>query len=225
MPSATREDRARALGYTGSLPLPPDLDRLMLTVAQCQECKGDGLDTTGWAASGGDPNASLVLIGESPGNEERKQHRAFVGPSGALLDTALAHAGSSRDRVWVTNAVRCWLGVAGGTPAGDKGKLTTGPAPPTRRCARYWMQELVSVCPLRTLCLGRVSWEAVTGDKHPGLLGGLRGRWQYLSLPEWPGILFPVGFTYHPAAALRDPEKYLGAIMQDVRWAWEECNQ
>src|SRR6185503_8244341 len=54
----------------------------------------------------GAPDASVVLVGEQPGDEEDLAGRPFVGPAGRLLDRALAEAGIDRSTVYVTNVVK-----------------------------------------------------------------------------------------------------------------------
>ena len=54
----------------------------------------------------GSHDASIVLVGEQPGNEEDLQGEPFVGPAGRLLDKALAAAGIDRSQVYVTNVVK-----------------------------------------------------------------------------------------------------------------------
>ena len=55
--------------------------------------------------SDGNPNASVMLIGEAPGAEEDRQGKPFVGQSGQLLDRMLAAIGLDRDKVYITNVV------------------------------------------------------------------------------------------------------------------------
>jgi uracil-DNA glycosylase family 4 len=54
----------------------------------------------------GPSNATVVLIGEQPGDQEDRQGHPFVGPAGKLLDRALEHAGIERSEVYLTNAVK-----------------------------------------------------------------------------------------------------------------------
>jgi len=58
-----------------------------------------------WSCPASGPtDANLMYVGESPGVEEMKQNRAFVGASGQILWQASArHAGVLRSRVRVTN--------------------------------------------------------------------------------------------------------------------------
>src|SRR5262249_26711584 len=54
----------------------------------------------------GPKHASIMLVGEQPGDKEDLAGKAFVGPAGRLLDRALADAGIDRKTVFVTNAVK-----------------------------------------------------------------------------------------------------------------------
>jgi DNA polymerase len=54
----------------------------------------------------GPAGASVVLVGEQPGNDEDLAGKPFVGAAGKLLDRALAEAGIVRGDVYVTNAVK-----------------------------------------------------------------------------------------------------------------------
>src|SRR5581483_6746676 len=54
----------------------------------------------------GSKNATMILVGEQPGNDEDLGGKPFVGPAGRLLDRALAEAGIDRDDVYVTNVVK-----------------------------------------------------------------------------------------------------------------------
>src|ERR1043166_5638228 len=50
----------------------------------------------------GPADASLMLIGEQPGDQEDLQGRPFVGPAGKVFDRALADAGIDRGTLYVT---------------------------------------------------------------------------------------------------------------------------
>src|SRR5258707_5417980 len=51
-------------------------------------------------------HASVMFVGEQPGDREDLQGKPFVGPAGAVLDKALAAAGIERREIYVTNAVK-----------------------------------------------------------------------------------------------------------------------
>ncbi len=55
----------------------------------------------------GDLGSKVVLVGEGPGENEDIQGKPFVGRAGKILDKALVEAGVDRDRVMITNTVKC----------------------------------------------------------------------------------------------------------------------
>ena len=54
----------------------------------------------------GDPNSSIVLIGEAPGKKEDESGKPFVGASGRLLNELLSKINLERDMVYITNIVK-----------------------------------------------------------------------------------------------------------------------
>src|SRR5205085_7809302 len=48
-------------------------------------------------------DASIMFVGEQPGDQEDLAGRPFVGPAGQLFDAALEKAGIDRSTVYVTN--------------------------------------------------------------------------------------------------------------------------
>jgi uracil-DNA glycosylase family 4 len=54
----------------------------------------------------GPSSAKLVVVGEGPGKWEDEYVKPFCGPSGELVNSMLAEAGTSRDEVYVTNVCK-----------------------------------------------------------------------------------------------------------------------
>src|ERR1700720_1595220 len=54
----------------------------------------------------GPKTASIMLVGEQPGDYEDVAGKPFVGPAGKIMDRALEEAGIDRKQVYVTNAVK-----------------------------------------------------------------------------------------------------------------------
>lgn len=84
----------------------------------------------GTAASG------LMLIGEQPGDVEDREGEPFVGPAGRLLERALQAAGTSRDRVYLTNAVKHFSWEERGKARIHPSALLRDPDEAARRAAR-----------------------------------------------------------------------------------------
>src|SRR5688572_23718696 len=76
--------------------------------AAAESCKGCDLyrDATQTVFGEGSESASIMFVGEQPGDMEDRQGQPFVGPAGRLLDRALAAAGIPRQQAYVTNAVK-----------------------------------------------------------------------------------------------------------------------
>jgi hypothetical protein len=65
-------------------------------INQCQKC-ALGRSRTNFVFGVGDPSASLILVGEAPGEKEDLKGEPFVGRAGKLLDKILAAINRSRE--------------------------------------------------------------------------------------------------------------------------------
>src|SRR6185312_993839 len=88
----------------------PDLDIASLSAlreaeAKCRRCRLYKYATQVVPGEGA-AQASLMLVGELPGNDEDLAGEPFVGPAGRMLDRALNDAGIERKKTFITNAVK-----------------------------------------------------------------------------------------------------------------------
>lgn len=85
--------------------------KLNLLKTKCERCKACVLHETRTNvvfADGNPESASIILIGEAPGENEDKQGRPFVGRAGKLLNEFLESAGISRENdLYIINTVKC----------------------------------------------------------------------------------------------------------------------
>lgn len=132
--------------------------------------------------------AEAAVVGQSPGRVEAIHRRPFVGPSGQLLDEALAACGLDRRALYVTNAVSVYLP---GNPPPER-DLIAAERP-------RLIEELHKVHPRVVLALGDVALRVLTGM---GRITDRRG--QELPIHRDYGLDAVVVPTYHPAAVLRD---------------------
>ena len=145
----------------------------------------------------GRPGASIMLLGEQPGDQEDRQGHPFVGPAGRLLDRALDEAGIGRGDVYVTNAVKHFKWT-------ERGKRRIHQRPNTTqiRACGFWLDaELGTVRPRLVVLLGAVAGEAMFGSAFR--VGEHRGRTEQTEFGSWRGLV--VG-TIHPSAVLRGPD-------------------
>ena len=168
----------------------PTLAQEALSCEKCKLCQ----TRTNVVLGEGDPHASLMFIGEGPGQQEDLSGRPFVGAAGQLLDKMLAAIGMTREQVYICNIVKC------------RPPQNRVPEPDERAaCMDYLRQQVALVRPKVIVCLGSTPTRALLGD-HMRITRD-RGVWQLKK-----GVWFMP--TFHPAALLRDLDK--------KRPAWED---
>lgn len=162
----------------------PDYPALAASVHSCTACRLRQEGNLGPVLSTGPADAPLMLVGEGPGGVEDDYGAPLIGPSGQLLDKALLSVGITRDRVYVTNVVKC-------RPRGNRTPdITEG-----KFCADRWLRvEIRLVRPKVIVGLGKAALRYFLG--HDAGIVRSRGQWI-----DWEGI--PVMPTYHPAYLLR----------------------
>lgn len=139
----------------------------------------------------GNPEASVMVIGEAPGQEEDRNGLPFVGKSGKLLDRMLASIGLDRDTVYITNVVP-WRPVENRKPTPDEVAV----------CLPFVTRHIELVDPQLLILLGGASASALLA-RHEGI-NRLRGRWFDYASPGLPRPI-PATATFHPAYLLRTP--------------------
>jgi uracil-DNA glycosylase len=82
-----------------------DLTELRQQAAECTACELY-LDATQTVFGSGRSGASMMLVGEQPGDREDLAGKPFVGPAGRVLNQALERAGVARSDAYVTNVVK-----------------------------------------------------------------------------------------------------------------------
>ncbi len=169
------------------------LKTLREEAADCRACPL-WKDATQTVFGEGPPHASLMLVGEQPGDKEDLAGRPFVGPAGLLLDRALEQAGIDRNKVYVTNAVKHFKFVA-------RGKIRLHQKPNTseiRACRQWYERELASIKPDLVVALGATAAQSVFGKITP--INKSRGR--LIDLDDGTKALV----TVHPSYLLRLPD-------------------
>jgi DNA polymerase len=151
-------------------------------------------DATQTVFGEGPQHASIMLVGEQPGDKEDLAGRPFVGPAGQLLDRALQEAGIDRPRVYVTNAVKHFKFVLRG-----KFRLHQKPTTPEIKACRPWYErELAAIKPALVVAMGATAAQSVFGKITP--INKSRGR--LIDLDEGMQALV----TVHPSYLLRLPD-------------------
>lgn len=163
-------------------------------VAECTRCPELATTRTQTVFGVGNPQASILFLGEAPGADEDRQGEPFVGRAGQLLNKILEASRLQRAEVYICNVLRC-------RPPGNR-----NPTPDeATNCREYLDQQIETVDPDYIVCLGTVAAQALLGTTTP--IGRLRGKFA-----EHGGA--KVLCTYHPSYLLRNP-----AAKKDV---WED---
>jgi DNA polymerase len=175
------------------VPTKPTLKKLQEVAKGCRACP---LWKTGTQTVFGEgrPNATIVFVGEQPGNDEDLAGKPFVGPAGKLLDRALAEAGIDRKEAYVTNAVKHFKWES-------KGKRRLHKKPNGREIAacRPWLEaELAVLKPKVLVCLGATAAQSLLGKEFR--VSKQRGQVLKSDLAE------NVTATVHPSSILRAPD-------------------
>ena len=175
------------------------LKQLFSTMKCCTRCELASCRTQVVIGTGS-TRASVMFIGEAPGQKEDEAGRPFVGNAGRLLDRLLEQAGIERKQVFITNIVAC-------RPPGNR-----APKVKEVRAHAPWLDEqLRLISPQVVVPLGRV---ALTYFIPKARITELRGKPRKLSHQGRPLTLLP---TLHPAAVLRDYEVLYPKVLADFR--------
>ncbi|MEO8552819.1 MAG: UdgX family uracil-DNA binding protein, partial [Kofleriaceae bacterium] len=183
---------------------------LRTAAARCRACELCG-PATQTVFGEGPEDAELVLVGEQPGDQEDLAGRPFIGPSGEVLDAALAAVGLARDRLYVTNAVKHFRFL----PRGRKRLHQRPTADQVRACKPWLGAELAALRPRVIVCLGATAAQSLIGSRFR--ISEQRG--QPVATHWAPHLLA----THHPAAILRvdeiDRPRYEAELRADLAHA------
>jgi uracil-DNA glycosylase len=137
----------------------------------------------------GEPQASLMFVGEAPGRDEDLAGLPFVGRSGKLLDCMLAAIGLARNSVYIANIIP-WRPPGNRTPTPQESAI----------CLPFIMRQIELVDPDVLVCLGGPSMQALLGVRDG--ITKMRGRWfkYHTGTREIRALA-----TLHPAYLLRQP--------------------
>ena len=137
-------------------------------------------------------DASIMFVGEQPGDQEDIAGRPFVGPAGRLFDAALEKAGIDRSTVYVTNAVKHFKFEARG-----KKRIHSKPGSGEIEACRWWIEhERELIGPPVTVALGATAASGLFGKAMA--IGKNRGA--PLKLPDGSECWI----TVHPSFLLKD---------------------
>src|SRR3990167_2695168 len=162
------------------------LEKLYEPLKNCQACPLSKTRTN-IVFGTGNPNATLMIVGEGPGRDEDLQGIPFVGKSGQLLTKALEAYGITREEIFIANIVKC-------RPPNNRAPIWTE----SQTCMSLLLYNQIKIIRPKIICaLGSSALNMLLSDqKNPLKITKVRGQ----VLKKGDLLIFP---TFHPAYILR----------------------
>ena len=195
---------------SGTYPKPANERSLTSVEDASKRCRACDLWKTGTQTvfGAGPRSASVMFVGEQPGDQEDRAGEPFVGPAGRVLDEALEAAGIDRTRVYVTNAVKHFKW----SPKGKR-RIHEKPNRAEVAACQHWLElELRLVKPDLVVALGATAAQSLLGPSFR--VTAERGTLH--SAPLAPRVVA----TVHPSSILRSPddrEREMALFVKDLR--------
>ncbi|MEI6498347.1 MAG: uracil-DNA glycosylase [bacterium] len=153
-------------------------------ISHCDKCSLC-ISRTRTVPGEGNIEADIVFIGEAPGAKEDATGQPFCGAAGKFLDKMLISINLDRDKVFITNTLKC-------RPPENRDPL------PSEKlaCRDYLIRQIEIINPKIIVCLGRHAMADLLPEQ--GLIAQLHGQ---LIKHTDNRLYLPL---YHPAAALHN---------------------
>ncbi|MDE5990035.1 MAG: uracil-DNA glycosylase [Clostridia bacterium] len=156
------------------------IEKINDTICTCTLCELH--KTRNQAVPGeGATNATIMIIGEGPGEENDKTGRPFVGRGGQILDKFLLKVGLNREELFLTNIIKCRM-PHNATPTNNV----------VEKCIGYLDQQIELINPKIIVTLGLSAAKEILKNKK-------------LKLSDMKNQTFNLGntkvlCTYHPSS-------------------------
>ena len=177
-----------------------ELDRLRNQINSIENCNIK-INSKNLIMGDGDINSPIMLIGETPGENEEQVGHSFQGDIGQLLNKMLLAINIKRDKVYTTYSINF-------RPPEDR-------KPTSQEIKRYsvFVKEHISIInPKILILMGGTAMEAVTGLNRR--ISNERGKWKEIILKS---NTFPIMITFSPSYLIRFPE--------NKKYSWEDLKK
>ena len=179
--------------------------------SECSKCVMCSLSSTrnNVVFGRGNPNSSLFVIGEGPGQQEDAQGLAFVGRAGKMLDSAFLSVGIDTNKdCYISNIVKC-------RPPNNRKPLINE----VKECMPWLNEQIELIKPKVIVLAGSTAVQSYLDIDEP--ISKLRGEWIIRNDIKYMPI-------FHPSYLLRNPSKEKGKpkwlTWQDLKKVKKEIN-
>jgi len=169
------------------------LEKVKQNVIKCTKCELAKTRTNSVPGKG-DFKSDVIFVGEAPGKNEDRNGEPFIGVAGKKLSAALEGAGISRDKVYITNIVKC-------RPPKNRVPKTNE----RETCQDYLKQEIAIIKPKLICILGNTAFNSLLGGSE---IMKFRGK-----IVQKNNQLYFL--TVHPAATIYN-QKLIDVLNEDI---------
>jgi len=169
------------------------LEKVKQNVIKCTKCELAKTRTNSVPGKG-NFKSDVIFVGEAPGKNEDKNGEPFIGVAGKKLSAALEGAGISRDKVYITNIVKC-------RPPKNRVPKTNE----RETCQDYLKQEIAIIKPKLICILGNTAFNSLLGGSE---IMKFRGK-----IVQKNNQLYFL--TVHPAATIYN-QKLIDVLNEDI---------
>ena len=163
------------------------LKQLYAPYKNCMECPLSKQGRSQVVFGEGNPNATIMFVGEGPGRDEDAQGRPFIGRAGQLLNKIIEAMNMKREDVYISNVVKC-------RPPQNRTPLPNE----SQTCSSILLFREIEIIKPKVICtLGVTAAQRIISEtiRMSNIRGNFHKGNQSLVMP-----------TYHPAYLLRNPE-------------------
>lgn len=165
------------------------LEKLKIKCEKCKCCELNETRHNAVFADGNPETASVVLIGEAPGENEDLQGIPFVGRAGKLLNEFLSKARLSRENdLYIINTVKC---------RPPKNRVPTNAE--KEACRPTLLAQIETVDPKIILLCGATALKSFISEKSP--ISKIRGEIFEIDVKDKKYKAMPI---FHPSYLLRN---------------------
>lgn len=176
---------------------------------ECESCEKCALckTRTNLVYGVGNERATLMFVGEAPGENEDKTGIPFVGAAGQLFDKYLISVGIRREDVYIANILKC-------RPPHNRDPLPEE----EDACMPHLREQVKAIDPKIIVCLGRIAATRLISPDFK--ITRDHGKWFMRGG-------FSMCAVYHPSALLRDTSKRDEMMwdMMDIKKKYDEVNE